>query len=116
MTFDLVTQAALLRVQQQLDSNPSAEQIALILHGLAALREASSPRVLQSLDITNDADVAKPSYALPALSGDVQLVVVNGQVIRHKFWTWNQTLKALVLNFGYRFQAGQTVELYYLPK
>ena len=116
MTFDLVTQAALLRVQQQLDANPNAEQIALLLHGLAALREASAPRVLQSLDITNEADVAKPSYGLPALSGDVQIVVVNGQVVRRKFWTWDQNLKALILNFGYRLQAGQTVELYYLPK
>jgi hypothetical protein len=116
MTFDLVMQAAFQRAAEQLNADPSPEQLALILHGLAAVKEASKPRHLLHLEFTSQVNSSKPSYVFDGLGGDAQILVVNGQIIRHKFWTWNSEQSTLVLNLGYRILNGQNAEIYFIPR
>lgn len=116
MDFTGIHRRILGRVATMLEGNITPEQMAGLMVGLAAIKNATMPRNLLACEVTSLVNATSAAFPFPELKGNVQLVSVNGIIIRHKFWTWNVKDRILYLHNGYRFMVGQQVELYFNPE
>lgn len=116
MNYDQVVTQALVRANQQLEDNPTPEQLAMILHGLAAVKRATIPLTVLAFDLTDMVTTNQSVYILDGIEGASYQLVVNGSVVRRRFWGWDEKTHKLTLLNAYRIQPGQSAELYYVPK
>lgn len=116
MNFDQVVTQALVRANAQIQDNPTPEQLAVLLHGLSAIKRATIPLTILAFDLTDMVTINQSIYVLTGIAGSAYQLVVNGVVIRRRFWGWDKKTYKLAMLNSFRIQPGQVAELYYVPK
>lgn len=116
ITFQDIFQKALQRINLQLDANPTAAELAMITQALAELNQSTYPRLLNVFDFSEQASEHLIGYSFAGLGGVAQLLVVEGQVISRRKWSWDEPTESIALLNGFRINSGQSAELYYLKK
>lgn len=116
LSFDAILSKALARINLQLEEPLTAAELAMLAQSLAALKDSAYPRLLNVFDFSEQADEFLLGYSFAGLNGIAQLLVVDGQVIPRRKWSWDEPTESIALLEGFRIHAGQAAELYYLRK